>query len=77
MILAESYMELTTDPAHILFELTWEGISTLLAFIIFKKIGSKVLNRFHRDLDVEHGVVHTEAGIVRENSNVRVIQSGK
>lgn len=32
MIFAETYRDLMTNPAHILFELSWEAISALAAF---------------------------------------------
>lgn len=66
MILAETYAGLVTDPAHIFFELTLEAATGLLVYPLIRRARQRWADRLHRVLDAEHGVVHTETGVVGE-----------
>lgn len=62
MILAESYTQLATDPAHILFELTWEIITAVLVYMVAKPLVRRAKDHFHTELDKAHGVEHLQDG---------------
>jgi hypothetical protein len=62
VILAETYTGLLTDPAHILFELTWEAITLALGVFIGRKVMPLVMEKFHRNIDELHGIEHAKDG---------------
>ena len=79
-VLAESYSTLMSDPAHLAFELTLEAITGALGLIVgwftrgrrTKRLRADMSGEFHSmlrdmhiDIDTEHGLIHTDAGIIR------------
>jgi hypothetical protein len=58
----EEFIEIATDPAHLLFELAFSVIfdilivSVIWGFIIKKIIIPRVKRDVHREIDEEHGV---------------------
>ena len=60
MVLAETYTQLMTDPAHLAFELTLELLSGVIVYPIIRAGHKRLSARLHKDLDAEHGVTHKE-----------------
>jgi hypothetical protein len=54
VILAESYLDLVSDPAHIAFEMTYEFLTALIFYPVIRF----TVKRLHRQWDKEHGVKH-------------------
>lgn len=70
MIEAETYQQLVVNVPHILFELTWEAISGVIFYPVIRYLLRRTKARWHREIDAEHGVVHTEPP---HPHNVRVV----
>lgn len=59
-MIAESYTDLVVNVPHILFELTWEAISGVIFYPLIRFILRRTKDRWHREIDAEHGVTHPE-----------------
>lgn len=78
MILAETYVDLMTDPAHIWFELTLEAISGLIVYPLIRFAHQRLTVSLHATLDAEHGFTHTDSppsAPVPVQSNVRLLSA--
>ena len=77
MVVAESFVEIATDPAHILAELVFTLVFDLviIAFIwgvIFKKLLLPfITKKVHEEIDVEHGYSHDSPPVVPAYSNFK------
>ena len=63
-----SYFGLMTDWPHICFEITLTIIQDVVIGLLFWRLGLKPLmnrwrDRVHREIDQEHGIVHSEEGL--------------
>ena len=58
MLMAETYLDLMTDPAHLMFEMTLTVVQDVVIGAILWPIIKRATGRFHRELDLEHGVTH-------------------
>lgn len=64
MIVAETFVDIATDPAHIFAELVFTVVFdfVIIAFlwgVVFKKFVLPMLtNRIHQEIDIEHGYSH-------------------
>lgn len=56
------YLHVQFDPAHLLAELGFTLAFDLAAWLLMKKLLTKILWRWHLDIDREHGVPHKEQG---------------
>ncbi len=54
MILAETYFQLVKDVPHILFELTWEGITGLVVYPFARSLWNKHHKRRHPQSSCNH-----------------------
>ena len=77
MIVAESFIDIATDPAHIIAELifTFTIDFLIIAFIwgvVFKKLLLPALTKkVHEEIDVEHGYSHDSPPVVPAYSNFK------
>ena len=75
MIVAESFVDIATDPAHIIAELIFTFtidflIIALLWGVVFKKLLLPALTKkVHEEIDIEHGYSHDSEG---ENSEPKI-----
>ena len=61
-VLAETYTGLMTDAPHLLFELTMEALTGLVAYplgrLITRRVHRRLGTKIHADIDAAHGVQH-------------------
>ena len=80
MIVAESFVEIATDPAHIFAELVFTLVFDLviIAFIwgvIFKKLLLPfITKKVHEEIDIEHGYDHDNPPVVPAYSNFKPME---
>lgn len=55
----QDYLSIQFDPAHLLSELGFTLVFDLLGWLFVKKLVSKLLWKWHLEIDKEHGVDHT------------------
>jgi hypothetical protein len=78
MVVAESFIDIATDPAHIIAELIFTFtidflIIALLWGVVFKKLVLPALTKkVHQEIDLEHGYSHDSDG---ENSEPKIENS--
>ena len=77
MVVAESFVEIATDPAHILAELVFTLVFDLviIAFIwgvIFKKLLLPLITKkVHAEIDIEHGYSHDDPIVIPSYTNFK------
>jgi hypothetical protein len=77
MVVAESFVEIATDPAHIIAELIFTFtidflIIALLWGVVFKKVVlPRLTKKIHEEIDIEHGYNHDEPMVVPAYSNFK------
>lgn len=67
---SESYVDLMRSAPHWGFEITLELLSGLVVYPFYRWLHRKWESRIHREIDAEHGVIHTE---VVSPQGVRVV----
>jgi hypothetical protein len=77
MVVAESFVEIATDPAHIIAELIFTFtidflIIALLWGVVFKKVVlPRLTKKIHEEIDIEHGYNHDNPQVVPAYSNFK------
>ena len=77
MVVAESFVQIATDPAHIFAELVFTVIFdfVIIAFlwgVVFKKLILPALTKkVHAEIDIEHGYSHDKPMVVPAYSNYK------
>lgn len=56
----KDYVGLMSDGPHIAFEMSLEAITGVLLYPFGRRLLRAYRDRIHREIDAEHGVVHTE-----------------
>ena len=80
MIVAESFIDIATDPAHIIAELifTFTIDFLIIAFIwgvVFKKLLLPALTKkVHEEIDSEHGYNHEDPPVVPSYNNFKPME---
>lgn len=77
MVIAESFVQIATDPAHIFAELVFTVVFdfVIIAFlwgVVFKKLLLPALTKsVHEEIDIEHGYNHETPLVVPAYSNFK------
>jgi hypothetical protein len=80
MVVAESFVEIATDPAHIIAELIFTFtidflIIALLWGVVFKKVVlPRLTKKIHEEIDIEHGYSHENPPVVPSYNNFKPME---